>query len=110
MNLNTRPKRLLYLALRLHPDTPTTAATLAGELQVTVRTIYRDVSALMQMGLGARGTPRLGYTLNEPPELPPLLLTRAELRALVAGANAVTEQHPEARALLAKAHAIARAK
>ena len=110
MNFNARPMRLLYLALRLNPETPSTAAMLAAELQVTVRTIYRDVSALAQMGLAVKGTPRLGYTLSETLERPPLLLTRAELRALIAGANAVKEQYPEARALLAKAQAVARAK
>ena len=103
MNLNARPMRLLYLALRLDADAVVTAATLAGELSVTVRTIYRDLAALAQMGLGVKGTQRMGYTLRQPMALPPLMLTRAELRALIAGTTAVTIDYPAARTLLEKA-------
>jgi predicted DNA-binding transcriptional regulator YafY len=102
--------RLMYLALRLDADAVVTAATLAGELQVTVRTIYRDLDALAQMGLAVKGTQRLGYTLEHPLELPPLLLTRAELRTLIAGATAVKAEHPEARALLEKVQRVAAAR
>jgi len=46
-----RSARLLALLLRLQRTGPATAATLAAELEVSERTIYRDVSLLQQAGI-----------------------------------------------------------
>lgn len=46
-----RASRLIALLLRLQHQGPTTAARLAEELEVSVRTIYRDVAGLQQAGV-----------------------------------------------------------
>ncbi len=80
-----------------------TAAELAGNLGVTVRTVYRDIEALRDAGFPVSGTPRIGYELGELGTLPPLLLPADEMRALVAGAYAVRAGSDEALANAAKA-------
>lgn len=84
-----RPQRLLQLYLELTGGRTVTAAELARSTGVTERTIYRDIDALAAAGLQVRGAAGVGYRLDAAFEVPPLLLTRAELRALVAGATAV---------------------
>ena len=61
-----RAPRLLALvqALRRHRR-PVTAQALAGELEVSIRTIYRDVAALVASGLPIRGEAGIGYALGE---------------------------------------------
>jgi predicted DNA-binding transcriptional regulator YafY len=51
--------RLLDL-MRLR-STPVTAASLAEELGVSVRSIYRDISDLQAMGAPIRGEGGIGY-------------------------------------------------
>jgi predicted DNA-binding transcriptional regulator YafY len=62
---------------------------LAEKLEVSERTIYRDVSDLQTSGMPIEGEAGVGYTLRRDLDLPPLMFTRDELTALVLGARLV---------------------
>ena len=95
-------QRLFQIYLRLVPGEQVTAAELAQATDASERTIYRDVQRLAQAGLQVHGAAGVGYRLREPPALPPLLLTEDEMRALVAGAQAVQGSGDAAAARAAK--------
>src|SRR5579871_4300835 len=61
---------------------PVVAATLARELGVSERTIYRDIAALIAQGAPIRGEAGLGYVLGPGMFLPPLMLTEDEADAV----------------------------
>jgi predicted DNA-binding transcriptional regulator YafY len=88
-----RTGRLFALmdALRRHRR-PVTAASLAGELAVSVRTIYRDVQVLIGLGAPIDGEAGLGYLLRPGFFLPPLMFGADELEALVLGTQWVSRQ------------------
>ena len=88
-----RTQRLLTLmdALRRHRH-PVTAANLADDLSVSVRTIYRDVQSLVELGAPIDGEAGLGYLLRGGFFLPPLMFDAEELEALVLGARLVERQ------------------
>lgn len=81
-----RPDRLFRLleALRRLPR-PVTAARLAAETEVSLRTLYRDIGTLRAGGALIDGAPGLGYVLTEDPALPPQMFDRIEVEALVLG-------------------------
>jgi predicted DNA-binding transcriptional regulator YafY len=81
-----RTERLFALmdALRRHRR-PVTAASLADELAVSLRTIYRDVQVLIGLGAPIDGEAGLGYLLRPGFFLPPLMFSEDELEALVLG-------------------------
>jgi predicted DNA-binding transcriptional regulator YafY len=81
-----RPDRLFRLldALRRLPA-PVTAARLAEETEVSLRTLYRDIETLRAGGALIDGAPGLGYRLTEDPALPPQMFDRLEIEALVLG-------------------------
>jgi predicted DNA-binding transcriptional regulator YafY len=64
---------------------PMTAAALADELEVTVRTIYRDIAALQASRVPIEGAPGLGYVLRRGFDLPPLMFTAEEADAIAIG-------------------------
>lgn len=86
----TRTHRLFQLmqALRDHPP-PATASNLAQALEVTPRTIYRDIDALRSLGAVIDGAAGFGYTLIEDAHMPPLSFSNDELEALVLGLREV---------------------
>lgn len=63
---------------------PVTAATIAGKLEVTVRTVYRDVATLQARRVPIEGAAGIGYVLRKGFDLPPLMFTTDEAKALVA--------------------------
>jgi predicted DNA-binding transcriptional regulator YafY len=78
---------------------PVTAATLAEELEVTVRTIYRDVATLQARRVPIEGAPGLGYVLRKGFDLPPLMFTVDEVEAVTVGARMVQRlRDPELQA------------
>ena len=83
----SRAARLLSLieALRRRRR-PVAGATLAEELGVSLRTLYRDIAALQAQGADVAGEAGLGYVLKPGFTLPPLMLTAAEVEALTLGA------------------------
>jgi predicted DNA-binding transcriptional regulator YafY len=66
---------------------PVTAASLAAELEVTVRTVYRDVATLQARRVPIEGAPGLGYVLKRGFDLPPLMFTAEEIEAIAVGAR-----------------------
>ena len=78
-------------ALRRHRR-PVTAAQLAEEQAVSVRTLYRDVQTLIGLGAPIEGEAGIGYMLRPGFFLPPLMFSSEELEALVLGARWVQAQ------------------
>ncbi len=88
----SRANRLLALVqlLRRHRQ-PVTAATLADELAISIRSVYRDVEALRELGAAIEGAAGIGYLLRPGFLLPPLMFTDEELEALVLGLRLAAE-------------------
>jgi predicted DNA-binding transcriptional regulator YafY len=74
--------------LRSHRS-PTTAQQLSVELEVSLRTIYRDIRDLQGSGVPIRGEAGVGYMLSKSYDLPPIMFDEEELEALVLGARLV---------------------
>lgn len=64
-----------------------TARWLAERLEVSERTIYRDIRDLVSTGTPIEGEAGVGYTLRSGYDLPPLMFDEEELEALVLGAR-----------------------
>ena len=71
---------------------PVTAAYIAEELEVTTRTVYRDIAALIGSRVPIRGEAGIGYVMDEGYDLPPLMFSADELEALMLGARLVSGQ------------------
>lgn len=84
-----RADRLFQIVQYLRGGRLTTARTLAERLEVSERTIYRDVADLIGSGVPIDGEAGIGYLMRAGYDLPPLMFTRAELAALVAGARMI---------------------
>ncbi len=84
-----RADRLFQIIELLRGRRLTTARTLAERLEVSERTIYRDVRDLMLSGVPIEGEAGVGYALRKGFDLPPLMFDREELEALVLGARFV---------------------
>ena len=98
----SRTERLFDLieALRRHRQ-PIAAATLAQELGVSLRTIYRDVQTLVSLGAPIDGEAGVGYLLRPGFFLPPMNFAQDEIEALVLGARWVQRQDDRALSLAA---------
>lgn len=68
---------------------PVTGATLAAELGVSLRTLYRDVATLQAQGAPIDGEAGVGYVLKPGFLLPPLMFGEEEIEALALGARFV---------------------
>lgn len=66
-----------------------TAATLAETLEVSPRTIYRDIADLIGSGVPISGEAGIGYLLDTAYELPPVMFSRDEVQALITGLRMV---------------------
>lgn len=82
-----RADRLFLIVNALRGRRAVTAKRLAGLLQVSPRTVYRDVCDLQLSGIPIEGEAGVGYTLRRGADIPPLMFTRDELEALVVGAR-----------------------
>jgi predicted DNA-binding transcriptional regulator YafY len=67
------------------------ADDLAKHFEVTVRTIYRDVSALSEAGVPVVGEAGVGYSLVKGYHLPPVMFTAEEALALFVGGEMVKQ-------------------
>lgn len=66
---------------------PLTAREIGQELEVSVRTVYRDVADLIGQRVPIRGEAGVGYMLGADFDMPPLMFTRDEIEAAVLGAQ-----------------------
>lgn len=64
---------------------PVTGRVLAAELQVSLRTLYRDIAALAAQGVPIAGEAGIGYLLRPGFLLPPLMFSGEEIEALALG-------------------------
>jgi len=69
---------------------PVTSTSIAAELEVTQRTVYRDIASLVANGVPIRGEAGVGYVMDEGYDLPPLMFSADELEALMLGARLVS--------------------
>ena len=84
-----RADRLFQIVQHLRGGRLVTAKMLGERLEVSERTIYRDIADLQATGVPVDGEAGVGYILREGFDLPPLMFTREEIVALVAGARMV---------------------
>ena len=66
---------------------PVTAASMADELETSLRTVYRDIAELIAQRVPVRGEAGIGYMLESGFDMPPLMLTPDEIEACVLGAQ-----------------------
>ena len=79
-----RADRLFHIVQLIRGRRLTTAAFLAQRLEVSERTVYRDVADLQHQGVPIEGEAGVGYRLGAGFELPPLMFTQDEAKSLVA--------------------------
>lgn len=79
-----RADRLFQIVQLIRGRRLSTAAWLAQRLEVSERTVYRDVADLQAQGVPIEGEAGVGYRLGKGFELPPLMFSIDEARALVA--------------------------
>jgi len=88
-----RADRLFHIIQVLRRQTrPMTAEQLSTELEISKRTVYRDISDLMAQRVPITGEAGLGYVLDRGYDMPPLMLTPDELEAAVLGAQWVADK------------------
>jgi predicted DNA-binding transcriptional regulator YafY len=86
-----RTDRLFDILQTLRDGKLHRAQDIADRLQVSVRTIYRDMDTLVASGVPVEGARGVGYKISEAITLPPLTLSAAELEALNLGMAIVGE-------------------
>jgi predicted DNA-binding transcriptional regulator YafY len=98
-----RADRLFEIIQILRRKKATRAADLAAILEVSERTIYRDIRDMVSRGVPIDGEAGVGYILRPEFDLPPLMFNENEVEALLLGARIVQSwADPE----LAKAAAV----
>jgi len=98
-----RADRLFQIIQILRRSTrPVTAAALAEELEVSKRTVYRDVADLIGQRVPIDGEAGLGYLLAADYDMPPLMLTADEIEAVALGAQWVAGRSDKALANAAR--------
>ncbi|MES9854167.1 MAG: YafY family protein [Candidatus Thiodiazotropha sp. L084R] len=84
-----RADRLFQITLELNAERYVTADSLAQKLEVSVRTIYRDIDALSASGIPVEAVAGAGYRLAKGFRVPPLMFNEEELTALMLGMRMV---------------------
>lgn len=93
-----RADRLFQIVQHIRGRRLTKADFLATRLEVSVRTIYRDIAALQQQGVPIEGEAGVGYRMRAGFDLPPLMFSADEAQALVAVVRLAQGQLDEALA------------
>jgi len=78
-----RADRLFQMVQLIRGRRLSTARWLAQRLEVSERTVYRDIAQLQHQGVPIEGEAGVGYRLGAGFELPPLIFTTQEAQALV---------------------------
>ena len=84
-----RADRLFDIIQILRRGRTVRARDIAEELEVSDRTIYRDVAALIGSGVPVEGEAGVGYLLRDGADIPPLMFTEDELEAVTFGLRVV---------------------
>jgi len=84
-----RADRLFQIVQHLRGGRLTTARQLSERLEVSERTIYRDIADLTGAGVPIDGEAGIGYLMREGFDLPPMMFSKDEIVALVAGARLI---------------------
>ena len=79
-----RADRLFQLVQLVRGRRLSTAEFIAQRLEVSVRTVYRDIADLQHQGVPLEGEAGVGYRMRAGFDLPPLMFTKEEAQALVA--------------------------
>jgi predicted DNA-binding transcriptional regulator YafY len=79
-----RADRLFRIVQLIRGRRLTTAAYLAERLDISQRSVYRDIAALQAQGVPIEGEAGVGYRMRRGFDLPPLMFGIAEAQALVA--------------------------
>ena len=82
-----RADRLFQIVQYLRNRQLTTANWLSEKLEVSERTIYRDIQDLMLSGVPIEGEAGVGYVLRRGFDIPPIMFTKDEIEALVIAAR-----------------------
>ncbi len=99
-----RADRLFEIVQLLRRGRVVRAADIARRLEVSERTIYRDVASLVAAGVPIDGEAGIGYVLRPGFDLPPLMFSENEAEALLLGARIVQSRaDPELAAAAATA-------
>ncbi|MEQ1962440.1 YafY family protein [Xenorhabdus khoisanae] len=89
----SRAQRLLSLMEILRSyHFPVQGKVLAQKLDISLRTLYRDIATLQAQGAIIEGEAGIGYILRPGFVLPPLMLTQNEIEALALGASWVAKR------------------
>jgi predicted DNA-binding transcriptional regulator YafY len=86
-----RTDRLVAMVMHLQGRRLVRAEELARRFEISVRTVYRDVAALLEAGVPIVGEAGVGYSLVRGYHLPPVMLTADEAAALTVGAEMVRQ-------------------
>ena len=84
-----RADRLFRIVQYFRSGRLVTAAELGEHLEVSQRTVYRDIADLQASGIPIDGEAGVGYVLKSGFDLPPLMFTRDEVVSLIAGARLI---------------------
>jgi len=84
-----RADRLFQILLLLGRERIKTARQLAEELEVSERTVYRDIADLVAASVPIDGEAGVGYRLHPGYQVPPLMFDAEELESLLLGARMV---------------------
>jgi predicted DNA-binding transcriptional regulator YafY len=103
--------RLFQIVLLLGRGRVVTAKAIAERLEVSERTVYRDIQDLVATGVPIEGEAGVGYVLRRGYQVPPLMFNEEELQALLFGADVAkswgdAEMAKAADSILAKIDAV----
>lgn len=88
-----RTERLFQIIQILRStQSPVTGRDLADELEISLRTLYRDMAELTAQRVPITGEAGMGYVLDDGYDMPPLMLTADELEAAALGAAWVASE------------------
>lgn len=95
-------ERLSGILIKLQSRKYITASQIADEYQISLRTVYRDLSILEQSGVPIIAIPGVGYSLAEGYRLPPLMFTLDEAFSFLMAERLLSEQSDESTYLIYK--------
>jgi predicted DNA-binding transcriptional regulator YafY len=84
-----RIDRLAAILIQLQTKRVVKAEEIAGRFEISLRTVYRDVKALMEAGVPIGSEAGKGYFIVEGYHLPPVMFTQGEASALMLAAKLV---------------------